>query len=112
MSDPVFDKSKFDLGYFLTPKPQDAFKALKYGLTFILIIGLCYLIYRGVEALFPKPQEQNIVVKKGGNAVIIQQAQKKRWLVPFAEPYVGIRTDTKGEGRLEVGGRLGCRIEF
>jgi len=112
MADEIkYDPNKFDLKYFLAPKKQDAFKALKYGLIFCLILGFGYLIYRGAEALFPKPKSQIIKVSKGGTATIIQEADK-RWFIMFVEPFVGIRTDTEGEGRAEVGGRLGCRIEF
>ena len=114
MVEPQFDKTKFDLGYFLAPKKQDAFKALKYGMIFTLILGIGYLIYRGAEALFPKPRPsvQTIKAEKGSKVTVIQKTDDKRWYIFFVEPFVGMRTDTDGEGRAEVGGRLGIRFEF
>ena len=110
MPDPTFDKSKFDLGYFLAPKKQDAFKALKYGFIFLLLLGVGYLIYRGAEALFPKPQklEQNIVAEKGSNVTIKQITVRQRFLIPFVEGGVEARDNQ------DVGAyiRAGVRIEF
>lgn len=112
MADQEIDLSKFSLKKLVVGKKEDIWKSLRYGIIFILIVGAAYLIYRGIEALFPKPQNQTIKVEKGGIATIIQQADKKRVFIPFVEPYVGMQTNTKGEGRAEMGGRLGARFEF
>lgn len=114
MPDEKIDLSKFDIKSLVVGKKEDIWKSLRYGIIFSLILGLGYIIYRGADALFPKPKPsvQTIKVEKGGQATIIQQTEKKRLFIPFVEPFVGIGTNTKGEGRAEVGGRLGCRIEF
>lgn len=115
---PNFDKNKFSLKYMVlgdkeNPK-KDWFKALGLGIRFVIIIGLCYIIYRGADALFPKskPSVQQIKVERGGQATIIQKTESKRWYMFFVEPFIGAKTDTKGEGRADVGVRTGIRVEF
>lgn len=108
MADEKIDVSKLNIKSLVVGKKQDVWKALRYGIIFSLIVGLGYIIYRGAEALFPKPPEQNIVVKKGGTATITQVTANKRFLIPFVEGGVEARDNQ------DVGAyiRAGARIEF
>ena len=111
MADQEIDLNKFSVKKLVVGKKTDIWKSIRYGLIFCLFLGICYFIYRGAEAMFPKPQNQNIVAEKGSKVTVINKADK-RWFILFAEPYIGVSTNTKDEGRAEVGGRVGLRFEF
>jgi hypothetical protein len=110
MSDQKIDLSKFSVKSLVVGKKQDIWKALRYGIIFTIILGLGYLVYRGAEALFPKPQklEQNIVAQKGSTVNIKQVTANKRFLIPFVEGGVEAR-DNQDVGAFI---RAGARIEF
>jgi hypothetical protein len=89
-------------------------KTLTYYGRFIIITILILLVVLGVYRLFfSRPTNSATIqkVEKGGTVNIVQKASS-RWFTLFVEPFVGVRTDTEGEGRAELGGRIGCRFEF
>ena len=110
MADQEIDLNKFSVKKLVVGKKEDIWKSLRYGLIFMLFLGLGYLIYRGAEALFPKPQklEQNIVAQKGSTVNIKQITANKRFLIPFVEAGVEAR-DNQDVGAFI---RAGARIEF
>ena len=113
MADPAYDKSKFEVKGLILGKKEDWFKSWRYGLLFAITCGLLFFIVYGAYNIWkPKENKQIIKVEKGGQATIIQKTENKRWYILFAEPFIGARTDTKGEGRAEVGTRIGVRFEF
>jgi hypothetical protein len=108
-----YDPNKFEVKGLILGKKEDWFKAWRYGLLFAITIGVLFFIVYGAYRIWkPTDTKQVIKVEKGGQATIVQKTGDKRWFILFAEPYVGVSTNTKSEGRGEVGGRVGARFEF
>ena len=101
-------EGKFNLKYFLLGKGKETiFKTLGYGWRLLIIGGLIILIIAGALSLF-RPKT-SIVVKRGGQATIIQNEKRAWWIpAPFVEIF-GQKTSDKG---IDPGMRFGARWEW
>lgn len=83
-------------------------KTIMYGLGISCLLFVGYGVYG--YYFKKKPATQNVVVQKGGQLDIHNEAQKRNFIL-FAEPFVQVDTRVEGQHG-SIGIRAGCRWEF
>lgn len=106
MTDQPLNKSKFNWRYLLTGEGlKDWYKAWGGGIKLVVTIIVIALLFMGITGLYnyffhkPKPQEQTVIVKKGGQATITNiqyQEPARKWWIPHL--YTGIAGCIRSKG--------------
>ena len=95
----------FSIKKFFDFSPLAMSKSVGIGIKLVAILIVVYTVYR---AWFAPKQTQQIVVKKGGVATIIQKTERRRTLIPFIEGFV----EQSRNDKMNTGIRAGLRIEL
>jgi hypothetical protein len=95
---------KFNLGYFFKGAGvEDWWKALGHGWRLLVIIALCFVVFKGIMTFFPtqKQTQTNTITAQAGSTVNIGQSQSsvkaRPWWLPhlFTELYAFAESDSR-----------------